>query len=554
MKESSRNCCGTGRRGRCPTVLVLFVITCLMLVSCTLTRRMEENGHHDALFGRGNDLLRIVAGSENRVLEPLLNDYAQKRNIRIAVDYRGSLDIMRLLQGGTIPYDAVWPASSLWISMGDQTHRVRHGSSTSITPVVLGVRRELAGELGWTERPVYVRDLLAAIREGKLRFTMTSATQSNSGASAYVGFLYALLGEPAEITLADLQDPGLQDDIRSLLGGIERSSGSSDWLKDLYLKGDYDAMMNYEALIIDANRILEAEGRETLHVIYLEDGTLLADSPLAFVTQNGEEGRDEEHQEALFGELLDHLLSKPVQLEIQKTGRRTDMNGVAPGLETIFRSDQGIDTERILSPINMPRAEVLMAALDLYQNELRRPGYNVYLLDHSGSMSGRGISQLRSALDLIMDQERSGALLLQASEAEINVFIPFADYCHDPLTAEGPEELEALRGSIHATRVGGGTALFRAVREALVLLDSTDLGGRRPAVIVLTDGMNTAPGSLAEVETTYRALGLDVPVFAILFGDAHAEELEGLAAVSHGRVFDGREDLVQAFATVRGYN
>lgn len=195
-----------------------------------------------------------------------------------------------------------------------------------------------------------------------------------------------------------------------------------------------------------------------------------------------------------------------------------------------------------------------MAALDLYQNELRRPGYNIYLLDHSGSMSGRGISQLRSALDLIMDQERSGALLLQASEEEINVFIPFSDYCYGPLTAQGPDELEALRDAVQNTRVGGGTALFEAVREALRLLDSTDLGGRRPAVIVLTDGMNTSPGSMEEVEAAYRALDLDVPIFAILFGDAHADELEGLAAFSHGRVFDGREDLVQAFATVRGYN
>ncbi|MDI9469014.1 MAG: substrate-binding domain-containing protein [Bacillota bacterium] len=554
MKERSRHNSSPGFACRCLVILLALVIAGLTLVSCTAIRKKEESGDYDAQFGRGNDLLRIVAGSENRVLEPILDAYAQKKKMRIAVDYRGSLDIMRLLQGGTIPYDAVWPASSLWISMGDEKHRVRDGSSTSITPVVLGVRQTLARELGWTEGPVYVRDLLTAIREGRLRFTMTSATQSNSGASAYMGFLYALLGQPAEITLQDLRDPGLQEDLRELLGGIERSSGSSDWLKDLYLKGDYDAMVNYEALIIDANRTLEAEGRETLYVIYLEDGTLLADSPLAFVTQNGEADRDEAHQEKLFEELLEHLLSEPVQLEIQKTGRRTDLNGVAPGLDDIFRADQGIDTKRILSTINMPRAEVLLAALELYQDELRRPGYNIYLLDHSGSMSGSGIRQLRAALELIMDQKRSGELLLQASEEEINVFIPFSDYSHEPLTARGPVELEALRSSVSDTRTGGGTALFGAVEEALKELAKTDLGGRRPAIIVLTDGMNTASGSQREVESVYRQLGLDVPIFAILFGDAHADELEGLAAMSHGRVFDGREDLVQAFATVRGYN
>ena len=36
---------------------------------------------------------------------------------------------------------------------------------------------------------------------------MTSATQSNSGCSAYIGFLYALLGNPDVITSESLQTP-----------------------------------------------------------------------------------------------------------------------------------------------------------------------------------------------------------------------------------------------------------------------------------------------------------------------------------------------------------
>ena len=51
----------------------------------------------------------------------------------------------------------------------------------------------LAEELGFVGREVSVSDLLGAIRSGKLRFCMTSATQSNSGASAYIGFLLSLI-------------------------------------------------------------------------------------------------------------------------------------------------------------------------------------------------------------------------------------------------------------------------------------------------------------------------------------------------------------------------
>ena len=81
---------------------------------------------------------------------------------------------------------------------------------------------------------------------------MTSATQSNSGASAYIGFLYALLGNPEVITEEDLQNESLKTQMKELLSGVDRSSGSSDWLKDMFLEGDYDAMVNYECLIIQA--------------------------------------------------------------------------------------------------------------------------------------------------------------------------------------------------------------------------------------------------------------------------------------------------------------
>lgn len=94
---------------------------------------------------------------------------------------------------------------------------------------------------------VSVSDLLSAIQSGKLNFCMTSATQSNSGCSAYIGFLYALLGNPDVITSESLQTPGLSEQITQLLSGVDRSSGSSDWLKDLFLTGGYDAMVTMSA-------------------------------------------------------------------------------------------------------------------------------------------------------------------------------------------------------------------------------------------------------------------------------------------------------------------
>ena len=160
--------------------------------------------------------------------------------------------------GPTIPYDAVWPANSMWISLGDTQRVVKDQQSIMRSPVVFGVKKSVAQRLGWIGRDVRVQDILDAAESGKLTFMMTSATQSNSGSSAYLGYLYAFAGNPDILTSEDLQNPEVQDKVKRILGQVDRSSGSSGWLKTLFLDkyNDYDAMVNYEAIIIETNQEL----------------------------------------------------------------------------------------------------------------------------------------------------------------------------------------------------------------------------------------------------------------------------------------------------------
>ncbi|HYL98689.1 MAG TPA: VWA domain-containing protein, partial [Blastocatellia bacterium] len=62
---------------------------------------------------------RIISGSENKSLEPLIQDFAKHNGIAITMDYKGSVDIMTGLSSDDFPYDAVWPAQSLWVKLGD---------------------------------------------------------------------------------------------------------------------------------------------------------------------------------------------------------------------------------------------------------------------------------------------------------------------------------------------------------------------------------------------------------------------------------------------------
>lgn len=529
---------------------VLMTFAAFALTACSFgTEEQEEaSGSGDvSVLGSGDQTLRIVSGSENKELEPILEEYADEEDIRIEMSYKGSLDIMRLLEEEDISYDAVWPASSLWLTVGDTDHRVKHAESISITPVVFGIRRGLAEELGFVGREVSVRDILSAIEAGKLKFCMTSATQSNSGASAYIGFLYALLGNPEMITMEDLQSEELKTQVRELLYGVDRSSGSSDWLKDMFLEGDFDAMVNYECLMIQTNEVLEDRGEEPLYVVYPYDGLSLADSPLGYVDQG------EEEKEELFLGLQEYLLSEETQDAIQRTGRRTGYTGISERNREIFREEWGLQPDRVLSPIRMPETEVLFECLNLYQTELRKPSLSVYCLDYSGSMSGRGNRQLVEAMEQLLIQENAAKNFLQASQDEVNILIPFNSEPIDVFMAAGNgSELEGLYERVEEQTPGGGTNMYSAIVEGLDLLYSFDLSDYTPAIILLTDGQSG--GSIDDIEPYYSDLGVSIPIFSIMFGDADESQLEELAEYSNARVFDGRENLTEAFRSVKGYN
>ena len=540
------------RKRRVRTALIGLLAPALLLTGCGGApgepQAEEQSQDTSSEILKADGTIRILSGSENEELETVIDECSQATGVEIEMDYKGSVDIMRELESGAEEYDAVWPASSIWLSMGDVDHLVKHSQSISMTPVVFGIRESLAEELGFKEKDVSVKDILAAIQDGKMSFCMTSATQSNSGASAYIGFLYALLGKQEGMTVGDLQGERLRDDITGLLGGVERSSGSSDWLKDLFLKEDYDAMVNYECLIIDANRQLESEGKEPLYIVYPYDGLSIADSPLGYVDHG-----DSQKEEA-FQAVQQYLLSKEAQSEIEATGRRISANGVSDENRDVFKEEWGIDTERILSPIQMPDSDVLMEALNLYQTSFKKPSLNIYCLDFSGSMEGTGEAQLKDAMSQILLQENASRNFLQANAGEVNEVIFFDNTILDIERAadDSDEALAQLYQKVADFQIAGGTDIYNAAAQALAEASSYDLEKYTPAIILMTDGVSEY--NYRTFQEAWDTLGIDVPVFSITFGAADPTQLEELAEATGGRVFDGTQDLTEAFRSVKGYN
>jgi len=528
-------------------IISTLVVILLILSSCAFDGGKNSDSKSKR-FGSGGELLRIVSGSENKELEPLIEAYTDNNKITIEMTYMGSVDIMRQLQANTSDYDAVWPASSIWISMGDKNFRVKHTESISLSPVVFGIKKSLAESMGFVGKQVSINDIMGKIRSGELKFCMTSATQSNSGASAYLGFLSGLSGNPEVLTMNDLENQQLHEDITILLQGVDRSSGSSEWLKTLFLQGDYDAMVNYESLIITTNQELVARGDEPLYAVYPYDGLSISDSPLGYI-DNGKQKKEE-----AFLEFQNYLLSEKIQGELQKIGRRTGFEGVLDENKGVFKAEWGIDTDKILSPIKLPTAEVIMEALNLYQGEFRKPSLSVYCLDFSGSMMGAGERGVKEAMDLILDQEKASSLLLQANPREINQVIFFNDdiigsVIIDPSTEEA---LNDLNSKVRAQSAGGGTDIYKAITESLETFKKYDLDKYNPAIILLTDGVSS--GYFDVFKAAYDDFGQDIPVFSIMFGDADPTQLKEIADYTRARVFDGRKDLTSAFRSVKGYN
>jgi Ca-activated chloride channel family protein len=352
-----------------------------------------------------------------------------------------------------------------------------------------------------------------------------------------------------------LEDPALQAQLAAVLRGVERSAGSSGWLKDLYLQGArqglYKAMVNYEAVLIETNQALEREGLETLHLIYPADGTALADSPLGFVARGQP---DTAAREAFLLALQEHMLSPPIQKRILAAGRRTGLGGTAAEADPgVFRKAWGIDADRMPPVIRFPSVATIERALALYQEALRKPSLLALCLDFSGSMQGEGVASLKAAVGRLFDPETARRYLLQPSRDDVFVVLAFDSDIKDEWVAKGPEEAARVPARVDALQPGGGTDIYRCASVAIAtMMRRPEWSTHLPGVILMTDGKSQ--GEADTFAATFRDDRLDVPVHGITFGDADASQLERLAKLTRARVFDGRRNLEEAFRHARGYN
>ena len=209
---------------------------------------------------------KILSNDDNKSFETSLMNFAEKENIDLMITYADDLEAIDKLESDSTNYDAVWMSNSTWIYMLDGVTTL-NSKSININPVVFGIKKSKANELGFVDSDVYNKDIVNAIKNGKLNYVMSSVVKTNTGLIAYLGFLNSLAGSPEILTSEMLKSNKLKEDLKTLFSGVERVSGTDDFLKEMFLKtNEYEAVIATESSLIEINKELVKSNKEPLYL------------------------------------------------------------------------------------------------------------------------------------------------------------------------------------------------------------------------------------------------------------------------------------------------
>ena len=525
---------------RITTWVAALVIGASVLAACS----SSGGGSGKAADPNSPDTVTVLAGSELKDMQPILDAAKKATGVSVVFQFAGSLAGADQIASGT-QADAAWFASDKYIALAGANAKVLERHNTMLTPVIIGVKQSVANRLGWTPDTVTWKDISQAAAKGQFKFAMTSPTASNSGFSALVGVADALAnGQP--LAASTINASGL----RGFFKGQAVTSGSSGFLVDTYTKNQdtLDGIVNYESVLIGMNASNTL--REPLTLLYPKEGIVTAQYPLMLLN---------EKKRAAFDKLAAYLAQPDVQAQIPtQTARRAATPGVAP--------DPRLARNVLIEATFPANLQVVQTLLDDYQSNLRRPASTIYVLDVSGSMQGDRLDRLKLAMDGLAGGDTSfSGHFTQFNPREKVTLVVFNNTIVDTpsfdITSNDPSSpaLQQLRSYIDQLRADGGTAIYSALQTAYQKAND-DLRADPNAytsIVLLTDGENNAGIDPDEFVNNLQSLPpqlRNVRVFPVLFGEADPEALQQVAQATGGQRFDARSgDLSQVFKEIRGY-
>jgi len=286
---------------------------------------------------------------------------------------------------------------------------------------------------------------------------------------------------------------------------------------------------------------------ENLYLVYPKEGIVTADYPLLLL--NGNKKDD-------YNKLVTYLKSEAFQTEIMtKTLRRPINNQVA--LSADF-------PKSLLIEVAFPSSQdVVNALLFSYLNTQIKPSHTYYVLDTSGSMNGDRIKGLVTAMDNLTgaDQSLTGQFSKFRNREKVTIFSfnsTVTGKSDFEVDASQPSTLQAISSYVHTLQAGGNTAIYSALQEAYqqALQDRQTEPDRIYSIVLMTDGENNSGISSSDFQSYFTSTsGLTgIRTFPILFGEGSAKDLQAIADLTGGRLFDAsKTSLAAIFKEIRGY-
>ena len=162
------------------------------------------------------------------------------------------------------------------------------------------------------------------------------------------------------------------------------------------------------------------------------------------------------------------------------------------------------------------------------------------VLDHSGSMSGNKLDNLKEAVKLLLDQmQRDDYLSIVIFDDEVELISP-----SEPVT-----DVENLKSLVDKIKHGGGTEMSQGMELGLEEIKKALDPSRLNRMLLLTDGQTFGDEDICE-ELGQEAGKLNVPITALGLGNDWNEEiLEAIAKASGGvsDFIDDPEKIQQQF-------
>src|SRR4051794_1443386 len=494
----------------------------------------------------------VYSPEKERLLVPLIRKFNdEKKQVdgkQVFVEGRvvSSGDAQKQIVKGQLQ-PTVWsPSSSFWGRLvnlqSDAGYIANDNPSIVRTPLVIAMWRPMAQALGWPRKQIDFKTIVklatapngwasVGAQFGPFKYVHTNPDFSTSGAEAVAASYFAFAGKREGLTNADVARaaPSVKKVESSIVHYGDNTLFISDQLKQ-HGQGYASAVAMEEATLLEFNRTQPA-GSPKLVALYPSEGTFVSDNPYQilnapWVSASQRKGA-EDFQKFLADELTPEVAGR--------FGFRPGSDSAKPA--GMVSTASGADPSQPKIVLKVPEPKVLDRVLTTWRRD-RKPANVLLVLDNSGSMGDENKLEhakegLRGFLANAAPQDRIGLMKFSARPQLLVPIRPFA------------QNRAALRNAVDQLFPEDDTALFQATADGLAVVKRKADTSRINAVVLLTDGQDTAGGVsqgelLNKLSQEGRAETGGVRLYTIAYGsDADKDLLARFASATGGKAFEG---------------